>query len=136
MADVFEQIISSGFEPKMVAVALTGLKTEVEREEKKELGTERVKDIFEVLRGKHVDKILLKKMFSEALRQPEKPLSFQSGVGESEIRKTILGVLQKNPGIAAGQNPESALMGLVMRELRGKAGGAAVMQVVKEILKK
>ena len=139
MDGLFEELTHRGWEPKLVAVALTGLKTEVEREEKKELGRERVKEIFEAMQGKQADKNTLKKIFSEALRQPEKKgaeLAGSGAVDEAHVVKTVCSLLEKNPGVRKAQNPESALMALAMKELRGKAGGAVVMAAVRKVLGK
>ncbi|MEM3493502.1 MAG: Glu-tRNA(Gln) amidotransferase subunit GatE [Thermoplasmata archaeon] len=61
----------------------------------------------------------------------------KSGVAKlsvAEVEKIVDELLASNPEIREKQNPENALMGLVMAKLRGRADGRTVNEVVRKKL--
>ena len=59
-----------------------------------------------------------------------------SSFGEDDVRKIVKDVIAKNPQALSHSRPEQALMGLVMKEVRGRASGHLVMKVLAEEIKK
>jgi len=55
-------------------------------------------------------------------------------LGASEIENIVRELYAQHPEISAKPNPESALMGLAMAKLRGRADGKTVNEVVKKVL--
>jgi Glu-tRNA(Gln) amidotransferase subunit E-like FAD-binding protein len=58
------------------------------------------------------------------------------GFGEKDVRRIVSDVIKKNPKALKTPRPEKALMGLVMKEVKGRAPGALVMKVLAEEIKK
>lgn len=84
---------------------------------------EALEEILEALsRGKGVSEVM--KLEQEAL-------------SEDDVKKIVRNAISKNPQVLKAPRPEQALMGLVMREVRGRAPGSLVMKIlIKEIKKK
>jgi len=57
------------------------------------------------------------------------------GFGEYDVRRIVKDVISKNPKALETPRPEKALMGLVMKEVRGKAPGSLVMKVLMQEIK-
>ncbi|MBN1941640.1 MAG: GatB/YqeY domain-containing protein, partial [Candidatus Diapherotrites archaeon] len=57
---------------------------------------------------------------------------------EEKIRKTVKSVIEKNAGLVAEKKMGAigALMGDIMRELKGKASGSDISKILKEELSK
>jgi Glu-tRNA(Gln) amidotransferase subunit E-like FAD-binding protein len=58
------------------------------------------------------------------------------GLSEKQVKEIVRSVIKKNPQAMKTPRPEKALMGLVMKEVRGKAPGSMVMKVLIEEIKK
>ncbi len=56
-------------------------------------------------------------------------------LSEDDVKEIVRDVIGKNPQALKAPRPEQALMGLVMREVRGKAPGALVMRVIMREIK-
>lgn len=58
------------------------------------------------------------------------------GMAEQDVRRIVRDVIARNPQALKASRPEQALMGLVMKEVRGKASGSLVMKVIMEELRR
>lgn len=142
--EIANQIVSSGkaelfekaaklSEPKLVANVLTKYSRQFRIPEEKFM------EFFRALGRKTLPKESLEKMLEglskgrpvkEALELKEEALS------EDEVEKIVRDVIRRNPQALKAGRPEQALMGLVMREVRGKAPGNLVMKIIMREIKK
>jgi glutamyl-tRNA(Gln) amidotransferase subunit E len=62
----------------------------------------------------------------------------KSMASDSDVRKIIAEIVSKNKALAKekGQHAQGALMGDVMKSLRGKADGATISRILKEEIEK
>ncbi|MBU0530221.1 MAG: hypothetical protein KKC05_00970, partial [Nanoarchaeota archaeon] len=56
-------------------------------------------------------------------------------ISDTDVRKIVRSVIEKNKGVLTKNRPENILMGLIMKEARGKIPGAVIMKILKEELK-
>ena len=66
----------------------------------------------------------------------EEVLKDMETISEDEIRKIVKKIISGKREILEMHNPEKVYMGLVMKEIRGRAPGAVVMKIVAEEVRK
>jgi Glu-tRNA(Gln) amidotransferase subunit E-like FAD-binding protein len=144
-AGLFEEVVKMGTDPGIVSRTLTATLKELGREGVKVdiLTDYRIMDIFSAFKKKRVKDIpkealvnILKELASRPGQDIGKLIEKAEGLSEAELRKVIKGVIEKNRQALKSPRPEKALMGLVMREVRGKAPGSLVMKVLMEEIRK
>ncbi|MBI4173682.1 MAG: Glu-tRNA(Gln) amidotransferase subunit GatE [Candidatus Aenigmarchaeota archaeon] len=96
------------------------------------IGMENVLVVFKALKGREADKQAILDAFRKLAKNPKADVGALAGHGisDEDIRKAVRNALQDNKDIAAKHNAQAILMGLVMKEFRGKAAGSAVARVV------
>lgn len=141
--ELLETIVKLGFEPGLVARVLTSVLKELKRQENaavENISGEMLHALFRAFGGKAPDVSaiadMLKKLAADPSLDPKALAGAVEGLSEAEVAKAIHDILKKNPEIMKAQKPEQAAMGLVMKELRGKAPGAMIMRLLKEAMKK
>ncbi|MFH1445592.1 MAG: Glu-tRNA(Gln) amidotransferase subunit GatE [Nanoarchaeota archaeon] len=137
-AYIFEDIVKKGHDAKLVANTLTAGLTQLKRKENINIENLHEKQ-FEIVFDAFKSGKLIKDAILTALKQLAENPDAEIGEGkvsdEAELRGKIRDIIKKNPKAKDAPRPEQAYMGLVMKELRGKADGKMVMKILKEELK-
>lgn len=132
-AELFEKLAKVS-DVKIVANVLTKYSKEYKIQDQK------LEDFFRALGKKELPKETLESMLNQLSEGKSASDVLKSGAGEmlseAEVEKIVQDVMKKNPDVMKTGRPEQALMGLVMREVKGKAPGSLVMKVIVERLKK
>lgn len=90
-----------------------------------------LKEVFDLLEAKKISKEAVFEILTEAAKGKkvsEAAKKFQL-MGEHEVEQKIKEIISANKGAN-----EKALMGLVMKELRGKADGKVINEIVKKLV--
>jgi Glu-tRNA(Gln) amidotransferase subunit E-like FAD-binding protein len=137
------QIVSSGkaelFE-KLARVSgarlVANVLTKYSREYK--ISDEKFMEFFKALGRKAPPKEALRKMLKQLSegKKVSEVLKSAETISEKELRNIIREIIKKNPQALKAPRPEKALMGLVMKEIRGRAPGSLVMKILTEEIKK
>lgn len=99
-------------------------------------------EILKHLNDGNLNKDSVPEVLKQLSRSPGETVSglvkqFQKGgIGGDELRDAIVKIIESKKEILQMHNPENVYMGLVMKELRGKAPGSAVMRILSEEVKK
>jgi glutamyl-tRNA(Gln) amidotransferase subunit E len=145
-AGSFEKIVEeTRASPVLVANTLLGTVKDLERKgiPVESLTWERLLEAFEAVEKGQVTKEALPEVLALAARSPTKPLGEilrEMGtevLKEKEIVSLVRRVLEKREAFAREKGPRAAkpLMGVVMKELRGRADGEMVSRIVERELK-
>ncbi len=100
---------------------------------------EKLDEFFGALGKKKVPKETLEGMLKQLSGgKPVKDVVTSAGEGLSEpdVENVVRDVIRKNPQVMKVARPEKALMGLVMKDVRGRAPGSLVMKVIMKEIKK
>ncbi len=100
---------------------------------------DRLLEFFRLLGKKAMPKEVLEKMLEGLSKgRPVKEVLKLEGkvLSRDDIIKIVQDIINKTPQALNAPRPEQALMGLVMREVRGRAPGALVMKLIMKELKK
>jgi Glu-tRNA(Gln) amidotransferase subunit E-like FAD-binding protein len=96
-----------------------------------------MKKVFHALNKGTITKDSVMELLAQVAQGRE--LNIQSsagGLSEADVRKIVRSVIAANPQALSHNRPEQALMGLVMKEIRGRADGGLVMKVLSQEIKK
>ncbi len=136
--ELFEEL-SKEYEPVAVANVFLSAMKDMER---KGIPVENITDdAFEKVFSAEKSKIIAKESISGILEAASKGARVEDAlktvgkISEKELRLLIKSVLSKNPHLVKDKKI-SALMGEVMKEVRGRISGEIVMKVLKEELEK
>ncbi|MBI4019757.1 MAG: Glu-tRNA(Gln) amidotransferase subunit GatE [Candidatus Aenigmarchaeota archaeon] len=140
MGDMFEDLAKTGMEAGLIATTLTSGLTQIKREGApvEKLEKRHLKDVFRLLKeGKIAREALLPllKMVSENPGEKIDNLIKKLGIESLSIdglRLLVREIIGSNKALLGRPNPEKALMGLVMKEVRGRINGETVMKVLRE----
>jgi len=131
------EALSSAFDPKTVAVVLTSLLKQLKGEGVaiEKLTHDRLHEMFSFMKANPLPKEGTIALMRDMAGNPEKPvkdLAAGSGMSETEVRAVVKKVISEKKDLLGKFNAEQMLMGLVMKEVRGRASGAVVMKLLKE----
>jgi Glu-tRNA(Gln) amidotransferase subunit E-like FAD-binding protein len=137
--DLFEKF-SKTYDPVLVSNTFTSTVKDLRRQGlEAEFTEEHFNDIFSSVKNKEISKeaipeilgIVVKNNISvkNAIKK-----SGLKGMTEKELRKLVKDILKKNPKLAE-QKKVSALMGEIMKEVRGRISGKTVAKVLNEEMK-
>jgi len=143
MAELFARL-AGRFDPKMVSSTLLSTLKEIEREG---LGTENITEshldnLFKMVLRKRIAKEAIPDILREIARNPGRSVSdIVRKIGVStlttgELEKIVQRILTKKPDLLTHPRREKILMGLVMREVRGKIDGKTVIDALRKELRK
>lgn len=138
--DLFDSL-SREFDPKNVAITLTTFIKQLKGEgmATEKLTDERLKEFFSFTKNNPLPKESAMDLLRDMISHPNKSakeLAPSSGMlSENQVRDIVKSVIAKNKELLERYNADKMLMGLVMKEARGKAPGALVMKVLKEEMK-
>jgi len=125
--------------PAFLASMLVSYRKEI-RNKYPESDPERIKSdhirkVFHAMDEGRITKDGLLELLGNAAKGGEIKIG-SSGLGEEEVTEIIRNVIKSNPEALKAQNPEKAVMGLVMKEIRGRAPGALVMKILSGLIGK
>lgn len=144
---LFEKIIKEiNTNPTFVASILCSSITNLERSglDSNLLKNEEILKLFQLLEEGEIAKESIEIIFenimagkSKTVEEAMKNTSIQS-VNEDELEKIIENIIEKNEGIIKNQKERAIgpLMGIVMKELRGKASGETINSLLSKNIKK
>ena len=143
---LFEKIIEKiKINPTFVASILCSTITNLERNglDSDLLKNDEIFKLFSLLEDGKISKesieIIFESIMSGKSKNTEEAMKNASieSVNEEEIEKIIVGIVDKNEGIIKNQKERAIgpLMGIVMKELRGKASGEIINRLLLENIK-
>jgi glutamyl-tRNA(Gln) amidotransferase subunit E len=140
--DVFEEAVEAGVDPTLAASTVESTVTELRRDgvPVENLTGEHFREVFALVADGEVPSEavgdLLAALAEEPGRSAEAAVEAEGlgGVSETEVREAVERVVERNAEQvdAEGMGAFSALMGECMGELRGKASGDLVSDVLRE----
>lgn len=146
-ADVFEEILSDvDVNPTPVASLLAYDLREIKREgyDISILTTQHFKDLFQLLADGKIAKDSVTKLATAIIESPEEDVTTIAGsnnltlLSEDEVCEIIANIVAKNENMVKERQMGAMgpLMGMSMKELKGKADGSLVNKIVKEEIQK
>ncbi len=139
---LFERAVGLGTDPTLAASTLESTLTELRRDgvPVAELTDEQLLGTFELVVGGELATEGVPKLLAALAGEPELSAGEAAdreglgSAGESEVREAVRAVIERNAGQVEreGMGAFSALMGECMGELRGKADGDIVSDVLRE----
>ncbi|MFX1285225.1 MAG: Glu-tRNA(Gln) amidotransferase subunit GatE [Promethearchaeota archaeon] len=144
-ADIFEELIQKGAPIKVVITTLTQTLTAISREgiDINNITDTHLLEIFEALGLNKFSKEAIPDILAIKGKDPKKSLpdimsEFGGGMSQKELDSLILKVLKSSQDIIRerGMNAFSPLMGLVMKEARGRIDGKIVSETLRKHLRK
>ncbi len=146
-AELFEKIVErTKVNPTFVASILCSSITKLERNglDSKLLKNEEIVKSFQLLDAEEIAKESIEMIFenimdakSQTIEEAIKNVSIEA-VNESDLEKIIEEIVEKNQEIVKNQKERSVgpLMGIAMKELRGKASGEMINKLLLKNIKK
>ena len=146
-AELFEKIVErTKVNPTFVASILCSSITKLERSglDSKLLKNEEIVKSFQLLDAEKIAKESIEMIFenimdakSQTIEEAIKNVSIET-VNESDLEKIIEEIVEKNQEIVKNQKERSVgpLMGIAMKELRGKASGEMINKLLLKNIKK
>lgn len=141
--ELFEKVAKSvSVEPTLIASTLTNVLNRLNLEI--EFGAEHFVDLFKALKAGKFSKEAIPQVLESWSRSPAKKLDeIISALGfgkipKAELEKIIAAIVAKNKKLIQEKGAEGALsplMGDVMREVRGRADGKLIMELLRKALK-
>ncbi|MBI4175885.1 MAG: Glu-tRNA(Gln) amidotransferase subunit GatE [Candidatus Aenigmarchaeota archaeon] len=144
MAETFDGLLKTRADPGLIAATLTSGLTQIRREGApvERLGKRHFQDAFAMLADGRIAREALLPLLKELAENPGgKPDSIIRKMGIESLsvdglRILVKKIIEENRALLERPNPEKALMGLVMKEARGRVNGETVMKVLKEEIEK
>lgn len=133
--------LSKNFDPKLVASTLLFTLKDIKRKgvDVSQLKDKHLQDVFLVVQKNIISKDVISDVLEAYSRNPGKTvgeiIAFLGleRMSEQEVRKIVRKVIRKNPKLVK-QKSIGALMGDIMKEVRGKADGRVVSKILREEL--
>ncbi|RMF06573.1 Glu-tRNA(Gln) amidotransferase GatDE subunit E [Candidatus Woesearchaeota archaeon] len=121
----------SNADPKIIATTITSSLTEVRRKFKKDIRWEETKELLSVLNEGKISKDAIIPILEEYAQNGKYIFDKYFLLSDEEVERIVQKVLEENRGAPIG-----ALMGKAMAQLKGKADGKKVMQLIQKNLKR
>jgi len=140
----FESLLKEGFNATTIAVFLLENLKELERNNFKTeiLSNERIKEILLAEKQGLILKENLKELTIKAIELPEKSIKeliplIEKKIEKKELNEIIEKIIKENSKLIKEKKEKSinTLMGLTMKELKGKASGREIAETLKEKIK-
>lgn len=146
-ADIFEEILANiDIDPTPVASLLAYDLREIKREghDIEILTNDHLIDIFTLLKDEKIAKDSVTKLTVEVIKNPTEEVEIIAEnnnlilLSEENVQEIIKGIVSKNEGMVKERQMGAMgpLMGMSMKELKGKANGSVVNKIVKEEIEK
>jgi Glu-tRNA(Gln) amidotransferase subunit E-like FAD-binding protein len=143
LMELFNELASlKNIKPTHLANTLISYKKEIKKRypnsDPDRIKPDDMRKVFKALSEGRTTKDKVIELLSNVALCKELKIELKSGAGfgEAEVRELIKDIIKKNPQAMKAPRPERALMGLVMKEVRGRAPGQLVMKVLAEEIKK
>jgi len=140
----FDKLIKKGIEPNAIIHVLLSLLTQLKREgiNTENISYKKIEHTLLMLKKGEITKESLRDILIYASKNPD--LDIEIVVKQLDIKtmsvdraKAIINeIVKKNKHVLKMNRPENVLMGIVMKELRGKVPGKLVMDIIKEIIER
>jgi len=136
------ELLAEWADPGLVATTLTATIKQLKREgvPVDRLEQSHLRDVFEALKEGRITKEAIPDVLKAFAKNPSwsmaniiKKLGLET-LSTTELEKLIKKTVKENPQVLKTSRPEKALMGLVMKKVRGRAPGRIVMQLILEEL--
>ena len=133
---LFNQLLKTKVSPALIAKTITLTTKNIAAHHKIKTNI-RKEDYAEVLAAFYKEKIS-KDAIEQALtlitkgQTVAKAIAMFKSLNKSEIEKIIKNILKKHPKLKENQK---ALMGIVMQQLRGKADGKVIIEILRKLIK-
>jgi glutamyl-tRNA(Gln) amidotransferase subunit E len=142
----FEELLEKGFNATIAASLLLENFTEMKRAgiPVENISREMVVEILTAVKKGDLTKEVLLAVAAEWAKTPEKSLSLIiqkfsiEKISESQVRAVVKKIIEKNSALVKEKKAAaiSALMGDIMKELKGKASGSLISRILQEELRK
>jgi len=142
----FEELLKKGFDGKKAAVLLLEGLQQLKREgiAVERISNKMIEELLDAERKGTITQDVFLDLLREWVETPSVGIDYvisKKGVkktGTGEVEKIVKKVIEKNHGIVKekGMHAVSALMGDVMKELKGKASGKTIAEVLRKELEK
>jgi len=137
--ELFEKLAKTGVDGSIVATTITSIARPLEKEHGISLSEKHYVELFKSLKSGKFSKEALQGILEEWFKKPDKSLAEImkklgiETVSEKSIEKVVEKIVRENKKLVEekGERAIQPLMGIVMRELRGKADGKTIMEVLK-----
>ncbi len=138
---VLFESLSEHYDPAIIANVLTSYLKELKAEKiaVEKLTEERLKHFFSALKGRLLAKETMLGMLRELAMTTlpaEKIASSMETLSDSDIRNIVEKAIKENKDALGKHNAANIIMGLAMKEIKGKAPGNTVMKIIQEELRK
>jgi glutamyl-tRNA(Gln) amidotransferase subunit E len=141
---IFEETLSKyrGLSPTLVASTLLQTLPSLRREgfPVEDLTPDHLHKVFEALHGGRIVKEALPEILGKVAENPStlEELLKGEGLSKEEVAKIIAGIVDENIHLVRekGERAAQALMGLIMKRLRGKYDGAEIHRILQDTIKK
>jgi len=145
--DLFEKIcMDKKSSPTFVASILCSTITNLERQglDSSKLTSDHIHKSFELLKADKITKESIEMIFENIMSKNAKSvddaikMASLTSVDENELNKIIDNIIQKNTNLIKNQGSRSigTLMGIVMKDVRGKVSGEQVNKLLKNKIQK
>ena len=145
--DLFEKIcLEKKLQPNFVASVLCSTITNLERSglDANLLNESKIAKVFSLLAGDKIAKESIEIIFEAIMSGKSKTIeeaiskSAISSMSDQELEKILEQIVNENKGIIdkQGERASGPLMGIAMKNLRGKASGEKISQILQEKIKK
>jgi len=141
-SDMFEYGVEMKMDPTFVAWFLTSALSHVKTKDNapiEKITDAKLKDVLKILKTKKMTRESVLELLKELANNPEKKpeeLIKTEYFSEINIERIIKKAIKENPNVLKKHNPEKILMGIVMKEVRGKVPGSDVSKALAKELKK
>ncbi|MFH1450754.1 MAG: Glu-tRNA(Gln) amidotransferase subunit GatE, partial [archaeon] len=144
--DLFSELVKTKADPTLVATTLTATLKNVQKdaEAEVELSEEHLRALFKALVSGKFSKEAIPQLLAAWYKAPEKSIeevvkeAGVSSIKSDSLEKIIEKIVRENSKLVLekGERAVQPLMGMVMKEVRGKADGKTVMDILrKKVLK-
>ncbi|MFW6385436.1 MAG: Glu-tRNA(Gln) amidotransferase subunit GatE, partial [Halodesulfurarchaeum sp.] len=144
--ELFEEAVDRGVDPTLAAQTLESTVTELRRDDVpvENLEPRHFRETFELVEAGDLPREGIPELLTELARDPvldAESAAESAGLGSAEdevVREAVLSVVERNESQVRSEGMEafSALMGECMAELRGKADGELVSDLLREEIQK
>jgi glutamyl-tRNA(Gln) amidotransferase subunit E len=144
-AQLFEELVASGASPKLVATTLVSTLRELRREgyAVENIKDERFREMFALVAEQKLAKEAIPEVIKALSRTPERSCEEilaelgLKGFSEADVRGLVRRVIKERAEFVRerGEGAAKPLMGVLMKELRGRVEGRVVMKILEEELR-
>ncbi len=142
--EIFDRLTEAGFDPKIVSSVLTSTLRYLEKRERVNISNIRDSHFFEVFRALKSGRIskeaipgVLKEFAEhpgERIENVVKKLGLET-INDRELRAIIRKIIDENQNLLRDPRGKKVIIGLVMRNVRGRADAGKVVKMVEKELK-